>query len=265
MNARTAVATSALVVLLVGSCELLTIDVISSPGGLADRPFFVELSSIEPDSVDVPSNQVIELTFSQYLDPDSFEYFNALLVSSGSIGVRGFARYRLADRTLTFFPTLPMRHDLIYTVTVNPDTVRSLAGEPLTVPFSLDFQVASAERDEPVAQSDRLLSPRSFQADVAPILAAGCSCHGDERAASDPDDLIGLGYNDLVDVRSRQWPDRYLVRPFDPAHSYLVHKVLPEYPDRRFSEMPPPWAVEAPLTPEELSILEAWIAAGADP
>lgn len=246
-------------VVLVAACDLTPDDRYIGLEGVG--PFYV--AAYEAGTGDGTGvwavNQPITVQFNKYLDPDSFEYFNALTVSSGGVSGRGFSRYRLSDRTLTFFPTINLLPGLVYTVSVNPDTVRSLGGESLALPFSVSFMTTAS--GETVEQAGREVAPRSFEADVAPLLAGHCvECHDGEDGP-----LIPLTYEQLFADSRQTDPPRPLVLPFYPAESYLMHKVLPDYPDRRDTGMPPPWSDVPPLSLDEIGAIEDWIATGAGP
>lgn len=217
--------------------------------------FYVTSVSPENGQTDIPLNQPLAVTFNDYLDANSFEYYNALSVRSGSISGSGIVRYEASTRTLTFFPYRDLRPNLIYTLSINPDTVRSIRGLELSLPFSVVFQTAS----DTTVEQHRQLETISFEEEVAPILSGGCGCHGQDA------DLTGLTYENLIENRSEQVPSRHLVLPFEPDRSYLLHKVLPSYPDRRFMEMPPSWSSSPPLPLTGLSIIERWIETGAAP
>lgn len=217
-------------------------------------PFVVTQASVGNDEVGVPVNQPLVLTFSEYLDANSFEYFNALDVRSGSIRGRGRTRYSAVDKSLTFFPTRAMRPGLIYTLTVSPENVRSVFGEELLVDFSVRFETGDLSVDQ-----ERRITSLSFERDITPIFEAGCSCH-----QQDPS-LASLRYGDLVGVASSQLGDRLLVLPFEPADSYLLQKLLPDYPNRLLEPMPPSWSSGPELSLADLRAVEHWIAGGAEP
>jgi hypothetical protein len=82
-----------------------------------------------------------------------------------------------------------------------------------------------------------LTSPVSFRSDVAPIFAMSCafsSCHGGRTPGSNHGIFLGTqgGVSDAVAVRAgivgiaaQEAPSMAYVTPFDPAHSYLMHKL----------------------------------------
>ncbi|PRQ02309.1 hypothetical protein ENSA5_24620 [Enhygromyxa salina] len=110
----------------------------------------------------------------------------------------------------------------------------------------------------------------SFEADVYPIIALGCSCHVVNApgglALTDAD----TAYANLVDVPSSQEPDLNRVTPGDGENSYLYQKIsatqaglspqnaqMPKTPNQELSAMPLSDA-------DQMTILD-WIAAGAAP
>jgi len=246
------VATTLLLLLAVG-CDLSPDD--RNVWLIDTEPFIVEETSLQDGAADVPLNQPITLRFNRYLDPSSFEYHNAVVVESGGIRATGFSRYRIWDRSLTFYPTRNLLPELIYEISVNPKTVRSIEGYELTVDFSASFETAR----EGTVEQDRDIPIRSYATDVLPIFNAHCSCHDGS------DELVSLEYDQLLEQPSRSIPDRLLVRPTFPEDSYLLAKLLPDYTDRLWTIMPPEWAEADPLALSQIQIVEEWIATGAGP
>ena len=67
-----------------------------------------------------------------------------------------------------------------------------------------------------------------FQAAVQPLFTANCAfsgCHGGPRPQAGMDLTEGAAYQNLVRVASRELSSMSRVQPFDPANSYLVHKL----------------------------------------
>jgi len=240
--------------LCVSGCELMLDG--ENPRRAAHRPFFVVSEvSIEDGATEVALNQPITITFSEYLDPDSFDYFNAIRLRSGSISGPGWARYSLVDRSLTWYPTRELRSNLIYTLKVNPETVRSIFGEELALETAITFETAGSG----TVEQNRRITSVSYGDSIAPILQRNCSCHNGDA------ELTRLEYENLVDVPSHQRSSRVLVVPFEPARSYLIHKLLDDYPYRRLEPMPPSWSAEPVLDEEALRLIESWVATGAEP
>ena len=238
----------------VSGCELMLDG--ENPRREPTRPLFVITAvSIEDGTTDVPLNQPITIEFSEYLDPDSFDYFNAVRLRSGSIGGAGWARYSLVDRSLTWYPTRTLRPSLIYTVKVNPETVRSIFGEELALDVAIQFETS----EEETVEQNRRPTPLSYDDAIAPVFQRGCSCHYGN------DELTGLHYEDLVGLPSQQRSSHALVVPFEPARSYLMHKLLDDYPYRRLEPMPPSWSAGSALDDDTLRQVESWISTGAEP
>jgi hypothetical protein len=216
---------------------------------------YVQGASLAEGAVNVALNQPITVTFNQYLDTDTFAYHNAFSLNSGGIWANGYARYRMTDRSLTFFPIRDMRPELIYTLSVNADTVTALGGVPLTSPFSLHFQTAASG----TIDQHRLQSALSFVSDIEPIVTRSCDCHALD------DSLVPISRDALCGVEAEGYQGRLLVVPFDPPHSYLMHKLLWDYPDRLLSGMPPAWDARSPLEVSQIGQIETWIVTGARP
>jgi hypothetical protein len=218
-------------------------------------PFEVIDVSISEGETDVPLNQPFTIWFNRYLDAEVFRYSNAVKVCSSGVRGRGFSRYRMADRSVTFFPTRNLRSRLIYNLGLNDETVLALGGENLSTQFERAFQTAEGG----TVVQDREIATVSYAGSVFPLFEQGCGCHVDDDA------VPSLDYESLMQATSTQMDDRLLVVPYDPTTSYLMQKILPDYPDRRLSEMPPAWGRRPPLTFEQLSTVENWILTGANP
>jgi hypothetical protein len=109
-----------------------------------------------------------------------------------------------------------------------------------------------------------------FDADIQPILESACLCHfsampGGDMTAPYLNLNAGFAVGELVDVDSVQVPSMKRVAPGDLDNSYLVHKLRGTHVDvggpADTDRMPP----LAPLPDEDITRIEAWIAAGAAP
>ena len=101
--------------------------------------------------------------------------------------------------------------------------------------------------------------PSTSWSAVRQIIDERCAdCHGDE----DWPKLNPLTRESLVG-RSSDQLNEPLVRPYDPPDSYLMHKLLWDYPVRQGEPQPPAWAGGKQLPRDELLTIEGWIAAGA--
>lgn len=211
--------------------------------------------SVSPDSDEpLSTHPTLAIEFNAYLDTSSFLSFRALRLQSGDIYRGGDVQYRMSEKTLLFRPYQPLEPDLNYLLRWLADDVRSVTGAPL-FPYAL---LPRFDTDADLPPSPPLARPEVGWADVDAIFSAHCnSCH------ADPDwQLPSLEHGDLIDKRSGQ-VDQWLVAPFFPERSYLMHKILPDYPRRRFTVQPPPWSDVPPLSEEDIATIEHWIAAGA--
>lgn len=157
------------------------------------------------------------------------------------------------DHTLTATPVDPFEPNLTYTWEVDETRLRGSGGRPVApvAPYRMPVaaDASDPEPEEPVVVR---------WDDVAPIVAQRCDpCHND--APLEPIRPPALA------LRSTVFEERRLVAPYDAPRSYLVEKLVPEYPDRFGAIMPPPWGEQPPLTTEELRMLVDWVADGALP
>ena len=99
---------------------------------------------------------------------------------------------------------------------------------------------------------------------VRDILAQTCAvarCHNAENVAGRLDLSPERAYENLVGVKSNQHPVDKLVSPGEPQHSYLLAKLRGES-GIKGARMP---IGRDPLPPEQIAIIERWIADGAKP
>jgi hypothetical protein len=107
-------------------------------------------------------------------------------------------------------------------------------------------------------------SEPSYAADIEPIFAKRCGdCHSAGEAKAhlilDP----GRGYEDLVGKAAFQVPGMQLVKPGDPANSYLWKKL--DHSAREGKGMPRTLFGSKKLPNNELELIRAWIETGARP
>jgi hypothetical protein len=216
---------------------------------VSENPFAAHLL---PDGEDVSQRPEFRLVFSDYLNEDLLEG-DALTVVSGGISFSGQMRYEFVGRNLVWRAEEDLPVGVDVRVVVMQDRLRSVLGEiPVLEPervFHVRAGQASEIAPDPVVAT---------WADVDLVLERKCrSCH------ADPSWRLGdLSYGSLISKHASQ-RDLLLVKPYDPTHSYLLHKVIPDYPVRRFSVQPPPWSGGTPVTESELKLMEGWIRSGA--
>lgn len=236
---------------------------------------WLQLRAVHPPPGPVELRPTFALTFYDYLDPTTFLSFNFASMHSGGLQTNGRAWYRMTDKTVVWQPNGALEADLGYRLKLTPG-LRSATGAPL-LPEGARTILSSAQNylptrdlpapEEPDPEEPKLPAqdaltqplPKARWADVEPIIAARCaSCHADPGWSLNP-----LTYDSLIGQRSEQ-VDLFLVRPGDPARSYLMRKLLWDYPDLKFEPQPPPWSQGARQLPrEELLLIEGWIAHGA--
>lgn len=105
----------------------------------------------------------------------------------------------------------------------------------------------------------------SFSLDVRPILDHNCAvvgCHVTGIATGGLSLSPSVAYDNIVNVRAGQRPSFFRVLPSDPDASYLYMKITLAPPAIGGSTMPAPQTGNA-LTPDEKSIVRAWIQEGA--
>ncbi len=221
------------------------------PEPLDDWLNFLEIVPEEELSV----RPTITIAFNAYLDPTTYDSYSTARLQSGGLRHGSRVDYRMTRREIHFRPTSDLEPELQYELVWTADDVRSVTGSPLHPRASLPtFMI----RDD-LETSPPLQRPEVSWREVEELFEAHCtSCHGDSRWSQ----LPMLTPETLIGARSDQ-VDAMLVEPFHPARSYLMHKILPDYPVRRFTEQPPPWSDQPPLSTDDIERIEHWIANGA--
>lgn len=231
---------------------------------------WLQVRAVHPRPGPIELRPTFAFTFYDYLDPTTFVSFNFATMHSGGLQANGRAWYRMTDKTVVWRSNSALEPGLGYRLKL-AGGLRSATGAPL-LPEGARTILTKEQNylptrdlpaaEEPASQEDLDLDaplPDARWADVEPILAARCaSCHADPGWSLNP-----LTFESLRGQRSEQ-VDLHLVRPGDPARSYLMRKLLWDYPDRKFEPQPPPWSQGARELPrEELLLIEGWIAHGA--
>ena len=106
-----------------------------------------------------------------------------------------------------------------------------------------------------------------YEADVQPIWNGNCLCHmqNDEGVMQAPVLTLNadLSFGELVGTASEQLPSMDRVTPAQPEESYLWHKLQGTHLD--VGGMGDSMPQVGQLQPDALAVIEAWIAAGAEP
>jgi Bacterial Ig-like domain len=214
----------------------------------------------------VPLDPIIDLTFSDYPDPDTVGE-PTMLLTTGVYRVPEIYRVDLARKAVIMTPSGQLNSQLGYTITVAAG-VASLAG------CSGTFAQRSFTTGESPANAPSPSVPAL--ADVQTIFTAACAgskCHSDASGGCLAAPAAGLSLcaaearDALVAVPSREVSSLALVAPLDSARSYLVRKLLPAtagggpIPGTLGQREPP----GPPLSPDQLETIVAWIDGGALP
>ena len=225
--------------------QWLRLDTIAPEGGGADAP-----TPLAP-------NARIEFVFDAYIDEESVPSFEVARLVSGGLSARGDAHYVMTRKTLVWEPRQgDLIEGLTYKLELRLDALRSATGSPLLAPsFASTYIIRPDGQTTTMSLDD---APKRWR-DVAPIFEAHCDrCHSDPQWR-----LPRMTWFDLTNKRSQQ-VERPLVRPFSPSRSYLMHKLLPDYPDRLYTTHPPPWDADSTaLSEDDLWTIERSIKAGA--
>jgi hypothetical protein len=226
---------------------------------------FVARWSPAPNQIDVPTDLTVDLTFSDYPDPDTVGE-PTMVLTTGVYRVPEIYRVDLARKAVTMSPGGQLNTQLGYTVSVSPG-VASLAG--CTGTFTQrSFTTGDGPANPPAPTVPAF-------ADVEAIFTAACAgtCHADPSGGCLSAPAAGLSLcaaearRALLGVPSRQVGSLALVAPLDSARSYLVRKLLPAtegggpVPGTLGQREPP----GPPLPPDQLETITAWIDGGALP
>ncbi|MDD5565123.1 MAG: hypothetical protein PHQ91_15525 [Thermoanaerobaculaceae bacterium] len=110
----------------------------------------------------------------------------------------------------------------------------------------------------------RAQAPVSYARDVEPIVVKACAnCHGGDNPKKGLDLSAGKGFADLTQHKSQESPLMALVKPGDPAGSYLWLKVSHTATEGR--GMPRTLFGAKKLPQAELDTIRDWIIQGANP
>lgn len=219
--------------------------------GPYDRPLLID--EVSPSGGNLPMNPTIQIHFNEYLEDGSFTSFDAATLRTGDLSWAGWTDYVMTDKTLVWEARNEVPADLQIDLTVGE--LESVTGETFPGAASAASYMTSmdASADDPPSY------PSTTWSAVREIVDERCAdCHGD----ADWPKLNPLTHASLVG-RSSDQVDTLLVRPYDPSDSYLMHKLLWDYPVRRGEPQPPAWDGGEQLPRQELLAIEGWIAAGA--
>lgn len=216
---------------------------------------WLSFESVQPDDA-LSTHPTIAIEFDQYLDATTFRSFGTVRLQSGGQIRGGFVDYRMTRKTLLFRPSRPLEPGLRYSLVWTAADIESVSGSPLDPDAELPDELRVDGELEPDGPTQR---PSVQWEDVEPLFESYCNgCHG-----ADTWQLPQLTPDKMVGTRSEQ-TDTMLVEPFHPERSYLMHKILPDYPVRKYTVQPPPYSEHADaLSLDDIERIEHWIAGGA--
>lgn len=226
--------------------------VANEPVDFYDRDLSVREVYPNPEHGTVPRNAQITVRFNAYLDPEPLTYFNALTLDSGGVRASDRAVYEMVGKRATIITRRDLEAEIFYDLGFNDEVLRSVTGRPYAGPRSIRFEVGDFRVAQPSA------APIPTWTQVAPILEPCGECHDDPEWM-----LPRLTREAMAGVPSAQRPELWIVKPGDPARSYLMHKILWDYPVRDGTAQPPAWAGFDQLSIAEQETLERWIQGGA--
>ncbi|MFT6627307.1 MAG: hypothetical protein ACJA1R_000563 [Flavobacteriales bacterium] len=229
---------------------LLILGCFESPNDTALRPP-PSVRNLSPNNGVTITNTrpVITLTVDEYIDPESVTT-GSLRLRAGSTTAFGRTRLDPLDQTLLLTLTSALTPGLTYEVELAPNVTGF--GTDAVQLQDWSFTVASAAQEVEATADTR----PTWEADIQPLLHEACGCHEED---SSPPPRLTRGLLELDDAVARS---RRYVAPGDPSRSYLLHKVLPDYPDRFGTVMPPPWSDQPALTAQQVRLISDWISAG---
>ncbi len=218
-----------------------------------DRPLALRQLEPSPENGVVARDQSFRLQFNTYLNTEPLTFFNTLTLSTGSARVSGRTRYEMVDRQIIWTPRQRMISGLFYELTLNTEVLASVTGQPYQGPEFATIAAGDFLQEEPPAPE-----PAPTWDDVEPLFVACNGCHEDPEWMLSP-----MTYEGLVGQPSTQRDALLLVRPYDAPNSYLMHKILWDYPVREGQAQPPAWAGYQQLSRDAQRLVERWIANGA--
>jgi len=228
-------------------------------GGQDSHPPALLATQPAAEAWDVSRRVEIELVFDEYLAPVPLRQAGLLQLSSGSRRVSLSVKYDPVGKRLRVSPRTTLLPQLVYRLeTLHPERIQDLYGNPVAAPGpELTFLTAADLAEEEVAPP---AAPGSLRGPVEEVFARRClACHGEGRATG----LLDLRRRAPLTARvARTRGDRVLVVPGHPAESYLLHKLLPGYPDLGGEPMP---RGGPPLDTTELSALARLLARSSYP
>jgi len=200
---------------------------------------FLQHTEVRPTQGDTwPANEPLKILFNDYLDPSSIDEMEVTL-QSGEESVPLDLGYDPVDKALLIVPIGHLRVRLGYSVKIPADRLRALSGAQMARDIEWSFRAGTPNTTDPPGAIE-------FTRDIQPIFENACGCHGPA-----PKLFPTLNASALVRQPSVRQPDRALVVPGQPLQSYLIQRLLPNYPTV--------WGEPKTLSDDEKRLLIRWV------
>ena len=191
------------------------------------------------ESADHPATDPLRIYFDRYLAPQN-EWRSIATVTSGDANFGISTSYDPIERAIIVQPRYPLRPHVGFLLTIDHERLSAMDGGRLDEDFELSFVTVPAPLVEP---SSEVID---FETQLTPVIEHRCGCHGPSPKAFP--DLVPTS---LVGQASALQPERILVKPGRPLESYLVQRLLPDYPGTR--------GLNKTIESDELRLFIAWI------
>lgn len=224
------------------------------PGPVVPEPMLFPVAVSPAGDEPVAVNQTFSITFNTYVDEAPLTYYNVAALSSGGVRAFGPTRWSMVDKSLILQTSRDMEPELLWQLDLNPEVLFSVTGQPYAGPTTVTFYVGE---DREVRTEETSVPTWS---DVEPILGPCNDCHAAPQWQLTPITPAGM-----VGVASAQVEHRQIVEAYEPSRSYLMFKLLADYPLREGEHQPPAFSDMSALSADELRLVEGWIRAGARP
>ena len=175
------------------------------------------VDSLPRDRSTIGSDEPISIMFDDYLSLSSLST-DGIVLSSGDLSVDVQLSYNPVDKAIVIKPKRNLRVGIGYSLTIERNSILSWSGQTGNEEYRLSFRT-----DSPIGSAAQ---PISYGADIQPIFVKQCGCHGFEDDIHPNLDQ----WPSLVDTPSSRQPEFPLISPGQPLSSYLILRLLPDYP-----------------------------------
>ena len=182
-----------------------------------DDSILMVVDSSPRDRAEIGADEPIIVMFSDYLSFSSL-FTDGIELSSGELKVDVQLAYDPVDRAIVIKPKKNLRVGVGYSLKIERDSIQDLSGHRRNEDYRLNFRTG-----RPIGFSTQ---PISYESDIKPIFLKQCGCHGFEDQIAP--DLSR--WQSLLGQPSARQPEVHLISAGEPLSSYLVLRLLPDYP-----------------------------------